>query len=254
MFKKGLISSLMVLMVITLSLPAIAQQGKSDTKPEYVKKDYKWVNIHYEMMKESDYPYKEIDNDLMALFAPAKKEKYENDEFEYRSKKQEFIEGLKKKVEDYPGRIIYTIYIPFEFGEYNFDNKIFPLDPFSSNSYIPIRFDSDQITTSGIPSASGGGDYIPYTYKTFFVNPKFIPDIPMKQSKAKKFVDKRKDQYGNVNRKVFAELGVVIKGFKDSEDFKNHLSGEIVSARIWNSQKENKLLAERIKEDFKEYY
>ena len=90
---------------------------------------------------------------------------------------------------------LYVLTTRFEFGEYDFDRNLFPLNALTESSYFSY---SNRRTLNSYT--------LPSSFKFGFRNPGMIGDLSIDEAGVKAFVQSRKDRYVKVNRKVYAMI------------------------------------------------
>ena len=160
------------------------------------------------------------DSDTLAIWylKDNYKEKWyrvKNDEFEFDGAKIWALNQLKKQLSDLKPidkEAEYHLYLKASFGKYNFKLKGFPIKALSEDSYMTYHGKGIFVD-----------NYYAYSSKLFFenANNKFN-FIPMEKTKAKKFINSKKDRYGNINRRLTAHYIYKITNFTEDRKFKSN--------------------------------
>lgn len=140
--------------------------------------------------------------------------KYKNDEFEWDEKFSAIKNKLADKINSTDLNAVYTIVTSVEIGDYNFEKEGFPV-AINEGVYFPFeRF-------SGLWSYGISEKSILYKQSAFkldgFEKYNFIA---MPKAEAKKFLQGRKNSWGDVNRNVTLQITYKIAPF-DSKEYKN---------------------------------
>ncbi len=152
-----------------------------------------WERFLYAQMQlDPSFDYSEHADSYMRIFRSNLWQRYRHDEFELASKRQETISIMKGYADSFNPGDLFLIQTSFEFGSYDFNRELFPLDSVSESSFFPYR------RTASFT--------LPGLYKLGFTNPSIIGDLYMDENEAKAFLQKRKHQARYVNRKVYAKI------------------------------------------------
>lgn len=136
--------------------------------------------------------------------------KVREDEFELNDAKEWAFNQLKKKLEK--AKPInkddkYHMYVNVRFGKYDFKSRSFPVEALTPNSYMSYR---------------GKGEFVSSysSSKLTFENAnEAVNFIPMKKEDAKKFIQSRKDRYGNIDRDIVAHYTYKITNVAEADEF-----------------------------------
>lgn len=179
-----------------------------------------------DMQLQPGFDYTEHADSYMRIFRRNIWDKYRNDEFELESKRRETISMMKQRAATFSPDSLFLIQTSFDFGNYDFDQNLFPLDSISESSF----FSYDKFSSYTLPGK----------YKLGFTNPFMIGDLYMNELDAKTFLQKRKNRSGYVDRKVYAKLF-----FSDIklEGSRNTFSANLKDVYIYSDQDHRLLLA-----------
>jgi len=184
-----------------------------------------WENLLLETMKlDKSFDYEANVDSYMQKFRSDIWERYHNDEFELEDKRQETIKMMRARVAAFPSQEEFVIPTTFSFENYNFKKQKFPMQPFSESTYYNA-------------SDSGSGT-LPYMIKLFFSNPEKVSGLSMGKAPARGFIVLRKDQYGDINRTVYATVHAKVINLKG----KDTLEAKITSVEVYGDQRKTKLL------------
>lgn len=185
--------------------------------------DFTWQNMA--LLYGKLYPrfnYQESVEDYIKEFHPKKWALLKNDEFQLQEEKPSYIEEMKQKVAGYNMDEVYTIRTVVSIGSYDFKSGVFPIEEgLQANTYFYA--DPENTTSYSLTS-------YPRQFKIFFRNGEGVR-LEMDKETAKSFIAKRKDEYGNVNRKVTLILNASVKGFREASS-SNEFMSDIVSYRF----------------------
>lgn len=140
----------------------------------------------------------------------SKWERVRNDEFELDDAKSWAFEQLKKKLakaEPIRKDAEYHLYLTSKIEKYDFKAKSFPVNALSENSYMRYR---------------GKGVFVDAyrDSKLLFENASTsINFIPMEKAAAKKFIQSRKNKYGDINRQIIAHYVYTITDYMEDREF-----------------------------------
>jgi hypothetical protein len=82
---------------------------------------------------------------------------------------------------------------------------------------------------------------LPSSFEIYLANFDLIRRLPMTQSQANDFINRRKDRYGSINRRLYATINFQIVGFKDD---KSEFLTEIQSAQFFEDEHRTRLVYE----------
>ncbi|MFZ7294645.1 DUF4852 domain-containing protein [Avibacterium avium] len=151
--------------------------------------------------------------------------KYKNDEFEFQDKVEEAGKKLKTLVEKAPPSPEFTILVDTQFGEYDFEKNQFTYQPLmNGHLYIDGGLITHYTKT------------LPRRINLYVSNPEVIDGIQMPKAEAKKFIQHRKDQFGNINRNVVLSVNIQF----NSADGLDNLTGTVLSYTL--KDKDNKII------------
>ncbi len=191
--------------------------------------DFSWTNLMLAAVKmQPHFDYDANVDSYMQMYRPDVWNRYRNDEFELQDKREETIKIMKDRVASFSLNEEFVVHTVFKFGDYNFKKQLFPLDSLTANTCF----------SESAPRHFGS---FPYNYKLFFTNPSRIGDIDMVKEDAKKFIQKRKDKYGSVNRRINAKLKFRIIKLKNGRD---ELEAELTHVTLYSDDKQVNVLEE----------
>ncbi len=170
--------------------------------------DFSWDNLMLSDAKlNPSFDYEvHVDAYMMRYRNPVWK-KYKNDEFELEGKRQETIEMMKKRFEAFDLAQEFVINTTFEFGKYDFKEQSFPLEGVSGNSYF---YQSKRWY---------GESVFPSRYSVYFINPNIMGNLPMEKDVAKTFIQRKKNTYGKVDRRLPATIKFKIERKRGQAEF-----------------------------------
>ncbi|MBX3491945.1 MAG: DUF4852 domain-containing protein [Parvibaculum sp.] len=178
--------------------------------------------LHIWMKLDRHFDYAAYANCYMSMYRSDVWNRYKNDEFRLQEKRTETIELMKRRVDEVVLGDSISIPSRTRFGEYDFDNQKFSFNPFTRNTYFYKR---------------GGHCQFPDQINVKFSNFDLVDGIAMSTEDAQKFLDSRKDSYGNVNRNVQLEIDFVPQR-RDG----NALIGRLIDVRLLD-QSSNAVIA-----------
>ena len=165
--------------------------------------EFSWTNLMLASAKlNQSFDYETYVDSYMAEYRQPVYRKYRNDEFKMQAKREETIEMMKKRINNFDIDEEYLINTSVQMGQYDFNAGSFPIQGPGPNSYF---YDTNT-----------AGEF-PYRYKVSFSNTDMVGDLDMEASAAEQFVAERKDSNGNVNRELPAQLKFKIVE-RDSDD------------------------------------
>lgn len=144
--------------------------------------------------------------------------KYHNDEFEWNEQFAKIKKNFDKKVELADLTKEYKIRTSVNFGDYNFDEKAYPIDyEFGESTIIPLdTVFSYLCSNTGTPA---NNSIFCKKFAFYLLDLSKYNFLPMEQKKAKTFLQGRKSSGGNINRKIDLVITYKLVDF-DSDDFK----------------------------------
>lgn len=185
-------------------------------------KTFNYDNILIESLRLNDVTdFKDLAEDWLFYSDRETYRKYKSDEFEFQEKVDEAGKKLQKLVQkEEKSPVTFNILVDTQFGEYDFENHKFDYQPLM-NGHLYV---------------SGNTSYakkLPRQINLYVSNPEIINGIPMEKAEAKQFIQKRKNQFGSIDRS--ATLSIHIRF--DSAEGLDSLTGEVLSYEIKDKQK-----------------
>ena len=158
--------------------------------------DFNWDNLlHADAKLTSNFDYEVFVDSYMKMYREPIWKRYKDDEFELEDKRQETIQIMKEKFEQFDLEQEFFIHTYVTFGEYNFKKEEFPIEGFTATSHF---------TESRKRYISNNA--FPYAYKVFFKNYDIVKNLDMDKETAKQFLQSKKKQSGYVNRKLPVQI------------------------------------------------
>lgn len=155
--------------------------------------------------------------------------KYWDDEFALHSKLKDQYHLMLKRVKNFDLNSTYYVLLKTNLGRYNFQKKAFKFNPLPKGYYFPVKEAPEQYSCKICKTFT--------RIRLIFTNGNDINYAPMAKSKARKFIESRKQQFsGNVNRSIV--LKIYFKPTKkmnvQSSNLKNMvtLHGTVTKAKI----------------------
>lgn len=209
---------IMTILIPGLLLPALRGQAH----------DFSWDNFLLARMKlDKGFDYRAHADSYMQVFRPTVWKTYKNDEFELEDKRNETVDLMKSRVDDFSLDETFTLNTRLEIGKYDFDQNSFPVENMSENHY----WYEYKYSNADFPS----------TFKVYLSNTEVLSAIPMEKSVASDFVKRRRDRYGNINRYLHATIKFKIVKLKNGRD---EFVGEIQSAKIFDDEGRTRVVYE----------
>jgi hypothetical protein len=158
--------------------------------------------------KLDSYDPNELGLKILKTYHESKYQEVKNDEFEFNDAKKWALDNFKTmKPIDKQAR--FYIDLEVDFGEYNFHDEYFQINALTKDSSMGYY---------------GGNKLVAYA-DVVFDNPNdSCNTLNMKKDEAKEFIKSRKNQYGNVDRKLIAHYIYTIINYKEVEEFKPNRS------------------------------
>jgi len=133
-----------------------------------------------------------------------------NDEFELNDAKNWAFEELKKKlskIKPINKDAEYNLYLSSKFTKYDFKSQSFPVEALTGNSYMTYAGKREFVSSYN-------------DSKLLFENAdESVNFIPMKKDDAKKFIQSRKNKYGDINREIVAHYVYTITNYVEDREF-----------------------------------
>jgi len=197
---------------------------KSNNKTELISivmaEDIAFANYHYLTKKT----IKESREEYLFRFRKELYNKTREDEFEYNSALKESGDELQSKVSKIDTSTVYSISGSINFLKYDFDNDGFPLN------------DKD-IKFSLLKSVNSSWQGSKENYNQMFLyfdNFKNFSFLQFPADEAKGFIARRKDSYGNVDRKIYIKIFYKLNGTYIGEKTKdNYLTSDIIKIEVY---------------------
>lgn len=151
--------------------------------------------------------------------------RYHEDEFELEDKRTESLSLWRSQVSSFDLGESFTLVTSFQIKDYDFEKQQFPLDSISPTTYF-----RESITWNYT---------LPATIRVFFDNSEIIGDLSMPKDEAKKFLQGRKDRYGNINRDITAVIEFTLQRLKS----KNEIIAHIKSVKLYEGDSNSRMIA-----------
>lgn len=136
--------------------------------------------------------------------------KTKNDEFEFDAAKQWALNAFKKRIGmvKLPGsKSDIHLYLNSEFGKYDFKNQRFPLKGMTAESFI--RYNGEGKVVSSYKNS-----------KLVLENADAEKNyLPMAKEEARKFIRRRKDSYGDIDRRLVLHYVYRLKSAEEKDEF-----------------------------------
>ena len=183
-----------------------------------------YQNMFLALMKlNPSFDYENSVAGYMQVYRPTVWQRTHNDEFERRGAEEETLQMMKKSAGSFNLDDPIVIHTAIQFGEYDFKQHQFALNPFSDASFFPVNY----CCVNGLPNQ----------IQLYFSNPDIINGLPMDDQAAKLFINRHK-QYGNVNRQLNADISVKLVSAKGDDQ----LVGEVVKVVLHDPMNGNAVL------------
>ena len=154
-------------------------------------------------------------------------EKSRNDEFQLQKRRLETLAIASKRVEDFDIDQDFMLKTSLTFSSYDFKKALFPIKEATDSHYwyeYQGRYTDD----------------LPNQLEVYLNDPKMISGIPMDATAAERFIAARKDSYGSVNRRVYANIRLRITGIRGS----GGLMAEVRWAQFFSNKNRTQLVFE----------
>lgn len=164
--------------------------------PNVYSYDFSWDNLLLADAKLTpNFDYEVYVDSYMKLYREPIWKRYKNDEFELEDKRQETIQIMKDRFDQFDLDQEFFIHSFIKFGEYNFKKEEFPLEGFSATSHF-----------SESRKRYISNNAFPYAYKVFFKNYDIVKNLEMDKDSAKVFLQSKKKHSGYVDRKLPVQI------------------------------------------------
>lgn len=219
MFLKSHLSK--ITFIVALILGVIAAPCFAAGSNSLKAKEFTWGNVSWLALKMAvnggEIKLSKLPHGLViAAFMPQTYQNKSGSQFAMRAAYPKALKIGVKKVQSLTAKNLFIIRAAFEFGKYNFNKHVFPLRPFKNSTYYHVSVldaSSDSwISVSGYPNARNPWPAV--YYNVFFDDPGVVDGLPMSESKAAKFINKRTNG-SYVDRKVYAKVYFSIDKFSD---------------------------------------
>lgn len=188
--------------------------------------DFSWDNLLLSKMKiQKGFDYEAHVDSYMKVFRPVVWKRYQNDEFELEDKRRETLSLMKDRVDAFQIEEEMELNGTMTLGGYDFDNLEFPIKEATESHY----WYKSRYTSSDFPSS----------FSIYFSNPELIRTLPMEKDEARSFITRRKDRYGNVDRRIQMTLKFTVSKMKNAHD---EFLVEIKSARFYDDKGRTRLV------------
>lgn len=182
--------------------------------------------LHARMKLDSDFNCNVCSIPYMQHFRPSVFQNTRNDEFEFQRSRRETVELMKKAVAAVNLDEEIVLRTTVHIGNYDFDKAQFFVNDVSTTTYW---------STHSQKSVSG----LPYRIDVFLNNALSVRSIPMTEDEAQSFIDRRKDRYGNVDRRLYATFKIKLAGFREN---KTEFLAEVQSVEYFSDSHRTKLV------------
>jgi hypothetical protein len=171
-----------------------------------VAEEFSYENMTRARMKlDPAFDFEAYAESYMRCFRPVVYKTYRNDEFQFRDKKLETIQLMKKAAEQFSPDTRMSLLTDLTLGEYDFDNSAFPIVESTGRHFWYT------------PSPGSEGD-LPRRYEIYFDNRELIATMPLPEDKARELIARRRSRSGSVNRSVEATIIFTVTKMKNSSD------------------------------------
>lgn len=187
-----------------------------------------WENLLLASIKlDKRFDYESHVDAYMQIFRSQVWDRVRNNEFELDGKRQETVEIMKYRVQEFSLDRSFLIRSDLELGKYDFSKQEFPVLNVSETHY----WYEYQYSAGSFPSR----------FSVFVSNPALLSAMPMTKDKAEQFLRRRTDRNGNISREVPATIVIRILRAKDE---RGQLLGEIQSASVFEDKDRKRLVWE----------
>lgn len=167
--------------------------------------DFSWDNLLMAKMKlDKGFDYGAHVDAYMKVFRPNVWKRYQNDEFELEAKREETIALMKERISAFDLNEEFELNATMTIGKYDFEQNEFPIvEATQSHYWYEYRYSVAEF---------------PSRMSAYFSNPEVVRAIPMEREAAQSFLNRRKDRYGNIDRKVQVNVRFKIEKLKNARD------------------------------------
>lgn len=187
--KKGFLSGYSLLININEAIKSgeIILSKKNDSFGECISFT-DTVALLYKIIQKQK-PVSDYSMEYLYRFKNENYKKFKQDEFELDNQKQMVNEQINTDIKTFNDSTVFVLKLELNFKNYDFQTQSFPID------YIDKQF---EVIKSEFPQ---------YTQtKIVFTNSSAFENLKMEKDNAGSLIKRRKDKYGNVNRKIYAKV------------------------------------------------
>jgi hypothetical protein len=172
-------------------------------------------------VKTSKNPTKIFSEEALYRFHYEDYEKYKNDEFDFNGAVNKAFQELEPLVTNLSYDETYSTRVKMEIGNYDFQNSSFPINGWGAFEFGTFSSHKDIIFTKN---------------NLVFINPENFSLIPVPVNMANNFIKRRKDEYGLIDRSIFAKIFFKIVNLPEnspaSEKYRNGGINSYIFAKI----------------------
>lgn len=132
---------------------------------------------------------------FLATFHPDEYKQIREDEFRLRRRVQQAVKESEDLASRFDPTTNYLFEVELKLGSYDFEKQAFPIENVTSDRYWDIA--------SGNRRVAG---MIPSRFYLYLVNPSLMSSVPMAETTAEQWLQSRKGDRGNIDRRVRAKL------------------------------------------------
>ena len=211
---------------IVLSLVSATVTAAELTHP------FTWDTLNSASIKlQPDYNYAANADSYMRVYQKDVWEFVRNDEFELETQRKKSIDRFRKQIDDFSLHQDMEIRTWVNIGTYNFETESFPVSDVDEDwNWWRSRY----------PAYS-----FPSTVRIFLSNHRLLSSIPMSPAEARSFLNRRKDNRGNVDRRLDVTLWIRILRIRPHSTA--DLVGEVQRAKIFDDRRRQTVLKDIIK-------
>lgn len=193
---------------------------------------FTWDTLNSASIKlQPDYNYAANADSYMRVYQKDVWDFVRNDEFELETQRKKSIDRFRKEIEDFSLHRDVQIRTWVNIGTYNFETESFPVSDVDEDwNWWRSRY----------PAYS-----FPSTFRIFLNNHRLLSSIPMSPTEARSFLNRRKDNRGNVDRRLDVTLWIRILRLRPHST--SDLVGEVQRARMFEDRRRQNVLKDIIK-------
>jgi hypothetical protein len=167
--------------------------------------DFTWDTLLIAKMKlQPGFDYAAHVDPYMKVFRPNTWNRCRNNEFLLQDARKETIKLMQQRVKEFDLNEDIELNLTLTLGKYDFETSEFPVVEATGNRYWYVY----RYTVREFPR----------NLKVFLKNPERISKVPMPKDVANQFLQRRKDRYGNVSRRIVATVSCRIVKLKNAKD------------------------------------